>query len=57
MIEKFKYVFIVSINIRNEGLRLILEEIIKTIPDGCCHGLRCAGIGSKVLTFNSLRVC
>ncbi len=42
-----------SINIKNEGLRLILDEIIKTIPDRYCHGLRCAGIGSKVLTFHS----
>ena len=46
-----------SINIRNEGLRLILEEIIKTIPDRDCHGLRCAGIGSKVLTFRSVKAC
>ena len=46
-----------SINIRNEGLRLILEEIIKTTPDRDCHGLRCAGIGSKVLTFRSVKAC
>ena len=46
-----------SINIRNEGLRLILEEIIKTIHDRDCHGLRCAGIGSKVLTFRSVKAC
>ena len=46
-----------SINIKNEGLRLILEEIIKTIPDRDCHGLRCAGIGSKVLTFRSVKAC
>ena len=46
-----------SINIKNEGLRLILEEIIKTIPDRDCHGLRCAGIGSKILTFHSVRAC
>lgn len=46
-----------SINIKNEGLRLIIEEIIKTIPVRCCHGLRCAGIGSKILTFRSVRAC
>ena len=46
-----------SINIKNEGLRLILDEIIKTIQDRNCHGLRCAGIGSKVLTFRSVKVC
>ena len=46
-----------SINIRNEGLRLILEEIIKTTSDRDCHSLRCAGIGSKVLTFRSVKVC
>lgn len=42
-----------SINIKNEGLRLITEKIIKIIPVGYCHGLRCAGIGSKILTFHS----
>ena len=42
-----------SINIKNEGLRLIQEKIIKTSPYWDCHGLRCAGIGSKVLTFHS----
>ena len=42
-----------SINIKNEGLRLILEEIIKTIFVRDCHGLRCAGIGSTILTFHS----
>ena len=42
-----------SINIKNEGLRLIREKIIKTISYWDCHGLRCAGIGSKVLTFCS----
>lgn len=46
-----------SINIKNEGLRLILDEIIKTISDRDCHGLRCAGFGSKVLTFHSVGVC
>jgi putative transposase len=44
-----------SINIKNEGLRLIREKIIKTISYWDCHGLRCAGIGSKVLTFHSTR--
>lgn len=44
-----------SINIKNEGLRLIQEKIIKTILYGDCHGLRCAGIGSKVLTFRSTK--
>ena len=42
-----------SINIKNEGLRLITEKIIKIIPVGYCHGLRCEGIGSKILTFHS----
>ena len=42
-----------SINIKNEGLRLILEKIIKTILVEYCRGLRCAGIGSKILTFYS----
>ena len=42
-----------SINIKNEGLRLIQEKIIKTSPYWDCHGLRCAGIGSKILTFYS----
>ena len=42
-----------SINIKNEGLRLILEKIIKTIFVRDCHGLRCAGIGSTILTFHS----
>ncbi|MBP3791847.1 MAG: hypothetical protein ILA26_07445, partial [Methanobrevibacter sp.] len=41
------------INIKNEGLRLIQEKIIKTSPYWDCHGLRCAGIGSKILTFHS----
>ena len=44
-----------SINIKNEGLRLIREKIIKTISYWDCHGLRCAGIGSKVLTFHSTK--
>ncbi|MEE3490639.1 MAG: hypothetical protein VZR10_07215, partial [Methanobrevibacter sp.] len=44
-----------SINIKNEGLRLIQEKIIKTSPYWDCHGLRCAGIGSKVLTFHSTK--
>ena len=46
-----------SINIKNEGLRLLLEEKIKTIFYEDCYGLRCAGIGSKVLTFNSVNSC
>lgn len=36
-----------SINIKNEGSQLIVEEIIKTIHDMDCQGLRWAGIGSK----------
>lgn len=45
-----------SINIKNEGLRLLLKEKIKTIIYDDCYGLRCAGIGSTI-TFHSIRAC
>ena len=38
-----------SINIKNEGIRLIKKETIKRYQNAVSHGLRCAGVRSVVI--------